>query len=212
MGRDTPLLAEEIPHLGFNPRAHVGRDKGALKCPRPITVSIHAPTWGATELRKFSRRCLSVSIHAPTWGATRRAKMPSTYNKFQSTRPRGARRKGLLRSSAKRGFNPRAHVGRDGFVAAAVAARTAVSIHAPTWGATVAFFANKALALFQSTRPRGARRSTAQPGSAVMNVSIHAPTWGATRYGHKLPRERMVSIHAPPWGATKLPTLQVLPA
>ena len=190
----------------------MGRDQIIYLRDTTIQVSIHAPTWGATPPCLRRRYPTSVSIHAPTWGATRRAKMPSTYNKFQSTRPRGARRKGLLRSSAKRGFNPRAHVGRDGFVAAAVAARTAVSIHAPTWGATVAFFANKALALFQSTRPRGARRSTAQPGSAVMTVSIHAPTWGATRYGHKLPRERMVSIHAPTWGATKLPTLQVLPA
>ena len=138
--------------------------------------------------------------------------MPSTYNSFNPRAHVGRDGAAKIFPEMPVGFNPRAHVGRDGFVAAAVAARTAVSIHAPTWGATVAFFANKALALFQSTRPRGARRSTAQPGSAVMNVSIHAPTWGATRYGHKLPRERMVSIHAPTWGATKLPTLQVLPA
>ena len=32
----------------FNPRAHVGRDKGQLYGINTLKVSIHAPTWGAT--------------------------------------------------------------------------------------------------------------------------------------------------------------------
>ena len=40
----------ESPKSGsFNPRAHVGRDKAAACRPRNRTVSIHAPTWGATN-------------------------------------------------------------------------------------------------------------------------------------------------------------------
>ena len=33
-------------------------------------VSIHAPTWGATEILDESKDFALVSIHAPTWGAT----------------------------------------------------------------------------------------------------------------------------------------------
>ena len=86
-----------------------------------------------------------------------------------------------------------------------------VSIHAPAWGATCApprqrrwrhSFNPRArvgrdglrlvvlllLELFQSTRPRGARRSTKAP-SATQEVSIHAPAWGATRRpAHHWPR------------------------
>ena len=33
-------------------------------------VSIHAPTWGATDVFFVPFRLIFVSIHAPTWGAT----------------------------------------------------------------------------------------------------------------------------------------------
>ena len=79
--------------------------------------------------------------------------------------------------------------------------------------------------LFQSTRPRGARRSAVRFPRSAGYVSIHAPAWGATwkraaippgaegfnpraRVGRDMtgtvgPRsERRVSIHAPAWGAT----------
>ena len=55
-----------------------------------------------------------------------------------------------------------------------------VSIHAPTWGATLVFYVI-------SKRPI---------------VSIHAPTWGATRPNKNYNGTRIVSIHAPTWGAT----------
>ena len=55
-----------------------------------------------------------------------------------------------------------------------------VSIHAPTWGATV-----------ELQRVLGA-----------VVVSIHAPTWGATEAAKPAFRLLDVSIHAPTWGAT----------
>ena len=99
----------------------------------------------------------AVSIHAPTWGATRGA-IDNIYDwwfqstrprgarpevgvdlfrgvKFQSTRPRGARPGGQPSISAHRGFNPRAHVGRDSILQFYIMF-ICVSIHAPTWGAT----------------------------------------------------------------------------
>ena len=101
------------------------------------TVSIHAPTWGATlDLHVSSLLAAVVSIHAPTWGATSRVCSQARRNRFQSTRPRGAR-----------------HV--DGFSDK----RVLVSIHAPTWGATFLKSAMMLNAQFQSTRPRGARLS-----------------------------------------------------
>ena len=80
--------------------------------------------------------------------------------------------------------------------------------------------------MFQSTRPRGARRDHPSLDEISENVSIHAPAWGATlnqqpqagraagfnpraRVGRDPPLPRgsvaasHVSIHAPAWGATR---------
>ena len=61
-------------------------------CP-PVrdTISIHAPTWGAT--RPLPRLLLFyfISIHAPTWGATRSKYISWLLVIFQSTHPRGVR-------------------------------------------------------------------------------------------------------------------------
>ena len=98
---------------------------------------------------------------------------------FQSTRPRGARRSRREEGGGKACFNPRARVGRDGALprggggadvsihapawGATPAFSTApsnslVSIHAPAWGATLELQARYVKLMFQSTRPRGARR------------------------------------------------------
>ena len=168
-----------------------------------------------------------VSIHAPAWGAT--SSQPCNrwrFVPFQSTRPRGARRRtfstgprgsscfnprarvgrdSLVRSmlACMRCFNPRARVGRDDFFCRDGIFWLEVSIHAPAWGATTmaSFLAGSASvsihapawgatltrppvlpvsSLFQSTRPRGARRQTLAFGKVASAVSIHAPAWGAT--------------------------------
>ena len=87
------------------------RHRGRQAC----RVSIHAPAWGATPRMHRCRPVHAVSIHAPAWGATSvyngavawihgfnpRARVgrdmrpvPGTgdVGRFQSTRPRGARR------------------------------------------------------------------------------------------------------------------------
>ena len=58
-------------------------------------ISIHAPAWGATSLRKFFLHRIWISIHAPAWGATVR-------RSFAALRDRD--------------FNPRTRVGCDTFV------------------------------------------------------------------------------------------------
>ena len=80
-----------------------------------FSVSIHAPAWGATVLQSYVERYFHVSIHAPAWGATGSRQLLSRLHKFQSTRPRGARR----------------HASHVTFTVLIT-----VSIHAPAWGAT----------------------------------------------------------------------------
>ena len=121
---------------------------------------------------------------------------------FQSTRPRGARRRAArcrvyrgsvsihaptrgatARLAAKTtccaSFNPRAHAGRDTSIQTRVRRGT-----------------------FQSTRPRGARPVTPQCNVSSASVSIHAPTRGATRHLPEIRAPGRVSIHAPTRGAT----------
>ena len=112
-----------------------------------------------------------VSIHAPARGATlrRRTRTLTAEYRFQSTRPRGARRMTrcvvrLRRSS----FNPRARAGRDAAHARRqrdrVARRFNPRARAGRDDRSTRMF--DGLELFQSTRPRGARRVTLERGSA----------------------------------------------
>ena len=101
-----------------------------------------------------------------------------------------------------------------------------VSIHAPARGATAAHGAMQhalacfnpraragrdaiwralqlAVCMFQSTRPRGARRDHVPTVTWPIDVSIHAPARGATDQSHDVMRRYAdVSIHAPARGAT----------
>ena len=125
----------------FNPRTHVGCDLRLFVSPTGFyKVSIHAPTWGAT---KFPNS-VAVSITA-----------------FQSTHPRGVRRVCSPRARNAPGFqstHPRGVRLRQLYH---VACTIGVSIHAPTWGATLGYL----------------------PMYGRFPVSIHAPTWGATYPG-----------------------------
>ena len=181
----------------------MGRDRVLRGIVANRSVSIHAPTWGATlnvillipkyrfqstRPRGARRRCrpeghlAQVSIHAPTWGATGRAGEHEEEPQFQSTRPRGARQRPTVCSTTSYCFNPRAHVGRD---------FRACLLCVP-------------MPMFQSTRPRGARHATNAHAISMRDVSIHAPTWGATVRTHLIYLVLHVSIHAPTWGATML--------
>ena len=122
----------------FNPRSHEGSDApsvlsyaitGTFQSTLPRgerltahfvnsvlkVVSIHAPTRGATSHPLLHIQHGIVSIHAPTRGATKIAIFIfRVYNKFQSTLPRGERRK----------------------IPSLSLFHVTVSIHAPTRGAT----------------------------------------------------------------------------
>ena len=79
-----------------------------------VSISIHAPTRGATFGLSFLSSSTSISIHAPTRGAT-----SHTHSKeekawtFQSTHPRGVRRVAIYIQGCLYYFNPRTHEGCD---------------------------------------------------------------------------------------------------
>ena len=101
--------------------------------------------------------------------------------RFQSTHPRGVRRREDEVSGVCNHFNPRTHVGCDHLSCCA-------------WKATDEF---------QSTHPRGVRHNGFVILNVIREISIHAPTWGATDQRLKLFPMRNISIHAPTWGATE---------
>ncbi len=190
---------------------------------------------------------LSVSIHAPTRGATPdRGAVPCGRCVFQSTHPHGVRRTVTSGPRCTQGFNPRTHTGCDDFYFPEFA-HLGVSIHAPTRGATYLndnyeygvygfqsthphgvrhTLKRKIMSFiqFQSTHPHGVRLSLISPPNDKINVSIHAPTRGATLppvlndaldkfqsthpHGVRLTNSNLpvgrlsVSIHAPTRGAT----------
>ena len=75
---------------------------------------------------------------------------------FQSTLPSGERRYGSTGRFPLSCFNPRSHVGSDCAEGVKVVGLP-VSIHAPTWGATIVCLLPLHLSVFQSTLPRGER-------------------------------------------------------
>ena len=81
------------------------------------TVSIHAPTWGATRRSRITLWCMSVSIHAPTWGATQPSRHGLKFCGFQSTHPHGVRPDSSCRPWPATCFNPRTHMGCDSYSA-----------------------------------------------------------------------------------------------
>ena len=138
------------------------------------TISIHAPTRGAT--RQFFQRfnVTVISIHAPTRGATALVRDLQKQSAISIHAPtRGAT------INYARAFH-----------------RRCISIHAPTRGATKVILTFFPDLRFQSTLPQGERRSGDSISPSALTISIHAPTRGATlrecctdrRRGHFNPR------------------------
>ena len=146
-----------------------------------VEVSIHAPAWGATH--KYLPCAPGIGGFNPRTrvgcdGNSILAAAPS--NMFQSTHPRGVRRRGAPGAGVHLGFNPRTRVGCD----------------------TIKFVTEALEGRFQSTHPRGVRQYPTLDAAIAAAVSIHAPAWGATWIYPPSLYSPSVSIHAPAWGAT----------
>ena len=163
-GCDFLILKQVNSRLNFNPRTREGCDlrpsrrgsrTSAFQSTHPrgvrqiigklrITIriiSIHAPARGATSSCPWLDECVYISIHAPARGATGLRQKPlSLESSFQSTHPRGVRRRRDGAGDAWRKISIHApargatgHVGRFQIV-------RAISIHAPARGATALCF------------------------------------------------------------------------
>ena len=92
VGCDEPASATSSGRWNFNPRTHVGCDLWfSIHHNAAEVISIHAPTWGATQRPGGHHFRGEISIHAPTWGATCSPDWPPSCLTFQSTHPRGVR-------------------------------------------------------------------------------------------------------------------------
>ncbi len=128
----------------------------------------------------------------------------SPESEFQSTRPREARPERHFKKVVPPGFNPRAHGRRDDQPESYVTVAEAVSIHAPTGGATNRERAPVSRGRVSIHAPTGGATSSAGRRKLTQEVSIHAPTGGATFTGDITGTATVVSIHAPTGGATTL--------
>ncbi len=141
----------------FNPRAREGRDEVREVAFRSWRVSIHAPARGATATNLCPISFQTFQSTRPRGARLSCARARPDRRRFQSTRPRGARHPAPQPWPRSSGFNPRAREGRD-WARLSLWRSLTVSIHAPARGATVLDEDLVSTFVFQSTRPRGARR------------------------------------------------------
>ena len=105
---DLPLCSRS-----FNPRSHIGSDLSALS-PARLLHGFNPRSHMGSDTWNVGRRLYDfVSIHAPTWGATQVYFQNMIYSLFQSTLPHGERPTPRLTLTARACFNPRSHMGSD---------------------------------------------------------------------------------------------------
>ena len=164
-------------------------------------VSIHAPTGGATAASdKDGTRRICFNSRAHGGRDSIAYETAATTCEFQFTRPRGAR---LLAARLARRRDVSIHAPTGGATVARDprVAVMAVSIHAPTGGATMSLYGWLVMNGFQFTRPRGARQIVAWSLYVMALFQFTRPR-GARRKPRNTRRGCMVSIHAPTGGAT----------
>ena len=154
-GRLTFVAQQEVTALDAIHKAVLGKAACAGRVTEGVgtCISIHAPTWGATPARAPAR-------------LTRRYFNPRTHV--------GCDRGHIPTSDADGDFNPRTHVGCD-LPASVCPHRLPISIHAPTWGATVRLSGTRFVQSFQSTHPRGVRHEQIQNLTEIIKFQSTHP-------------------------------------
>ena len=157
-----------LPPRNFNPRSHKGSDN-------IDTLKLTPSQIFQSTLPQGERRS-----HFPAMSQYRL--------EFQSTLPQGERPYNKVMSGATSYFNPRSHKGSDVVLGSQEPQKQAISIHAPTRGAT--FCTGHYNILHCNFNPRSHKGSDVpliSPYFQTSNISIHAPTRGATAILHKIP-------------------------
>ena len=92
----------------------MGRDERLDDMAMNISVSTHAPAWGATIPKEYVRRIKIVSTHAPAWGATYWRLETRMGRRVSTHAPAwGATLRVQVERQEHICFNSRARVGRD---------------------------------------------------------------------------------------------------
>ncbi|HHV05628.1 MAG TPA: hypothetical protein GXX60_03785 [Anaerolineaceae bacterium] len=159
-GRRQPRDQCALSGRCFNPRLHAGGD----------------------TIRHGADMEEKVSIHASTREATLRHQQMLLETMFQSTPPRGRRRRNLDERAKGTGFNPRLHAGGD----------------------TITGDQYKGMAGFQSTPPRGRRLGETEHVAVGVVFQSTPPRGRRLRYSEEDLQARVVSIHASTREATVL--------
>ena len=122
--------------LNFNPRSYMRSDTSLLKEGFNIRISIHAPTWEATNdcnsLRGRNKNFNPRSYMRSDWIWIN---LSNLSRRFQSTLLHEKRLLPSLCNVPQRYFNPRSYM-RSDLNEAADEFEYKISIHAPTWEAT----------------------------------------------------------------------------
>ena len=166
------------------------------------TISIRAPTRGATTNADRIRSMTDISIRAPARGATVAYELRDSMTRISIRAPaRGATSRSVHTRRRINHFNPRSHEGSDAdlvcnvsriFISIRAPTRGAtrfrasskilptISIRAPTRGATSCCSLSTISSKFQSALPRGERPLGIYRYKSIISISIRAPARGAT--------------------------------
>ena len=112
-GRRLSLSPKKHIHKDFNPRLREGDDTNSCVFVDSHRISIHVPTRGTTERLLKMDPGNTISIHVPTRGTTVWKRPWISWQRFQSTSPRGGRRTSSRFLLISFNFNPRPHEGDD---------------------------------------------------------------------------------------------------
>ena len=151
----------------FNSRAHAGRDLQPERMPRQMTTFQFTRPRGARlkcQRIPLATHCFNSRAHA---GRDTGAANARRYTRFQFTRPRGARRTTTVFPSRVAEFQFTRPRGARHQHDAMPRRSRAVSIHAPTRGATGQQHRKHGQHRFQFTRPRGARHAALAVGRMI---------------------------------------------
>ena len=180
----------------------MGCDADNKRADTKLKISIHAPTWGATEHSDLRTLTSLISIHAPTWGATPLHCQQKRTPPFQSTHPRGVRLNTveeaeeyiLFQSTHPRGVRPRLEDCENGIPEFQSTHPRGVR-HETTEG-----YPYKQI--FQSTHPRGVRQAMERKTDQEIKFQSTHPRGVRLKFTGALSLILIISIHAPTWGAT----------
>jgi len=154
-GERRDCLLNRRLHNDFNPRSHTGSDK-------------------QQQRQEPQRQAFQSTLpHGERRGGARPA---AAQRSFQSTLPHGERPQKMGDLSKAIDFNPRSHTGSDGNLSAGTAVLNAISIHAPTRGATRKFPELSWSRAFQSTLPHGERQYYSKCKTAVWDFNPRSHT------------------------------------